>query len=510
MNLVELRAAFEAARSMDNLRALRSGIAERLRAINTDAGDADLNETQEAEFTALEDEHRSLADDGETAQALIRAENLRSSRAKWGTTQVGKKEEPFDGRSINSLSRTELRSKASALLGSPEMTEHLSMIDVPVAGDSERGFAYEPLNEARTKQHIEKLLRTQNGDFQGDSFAKWLLATESPAYRSAFPKLIGGQFYSLTDEERAAVGVVQEMRATMNITTDGQGGYGIPVLIDPTIILTGQGSPNDFFNIARVESITTDEWRGLTSAGATSYWTTEGVTMTDGSPTFAQPIVTTKKLTTLVKYTFEFQGDFPNWASQMATIMAEARSEALVQAFTKGTGNTAQPQGIVTGLKANSGISELLMTTDGSMGAKDLYNLWAALPVRYRANAKTMMSQGGQNVIRQYAVGTAAADPNFTINMTDENIPRLNGKPIYINEYMDNPPLSATSDVVPVIYGDWRNFLIAQRVGATIETMQHMIDTVSGNPNGTRGTFMWERVGSGVINPNGFRYLRNA
>lgn len=510
MNLAELRAAFEAVRSMENLRSLRSGIAARLREINTQAGDADLSTEQETEFTALEDEHRSLADDGEAATAIARAENLRTSRAKWGTTQVGAKEQPFDGRSIDSLTKQELRSKAAALLGSDEMTSHLSMIEVPTAGDSEHGFSYAPLDEARTKRHIEKLLRTQNGDFRGDNFAKWFLATESPAYRSAFPKLVGGQFYSLTDEERAAVGVVQEMRATMNITTDAQGGYGIPVLIDPTVILTGQGSPNDFFNIARVESITTDEWRGLTSAGATSYWTTEGVTMTDGSPTFAQPIVTTKKLTTLIKYTFEFQGDFPNWASQMATIMAEARSEALVQAFTKGTGNTAQPQGIVTGLRANSGISELLMTTDGSMGATDFYKLWAALPVKYKANSRWMLSTSGVNTVRQYAVGSGVTDANFTANIMQAEVPMLFGKPIHYNDYMDNAPLTATSDVVPVILGDWRNFLIAQRVGATIETMQHMIDTTSGNPNGTRGTFMWERIGSGVVNPNGFRYLRNA
>jgi HK97 family phage major capsid protein len=508
MTLAELRAAFEAARNLTTLRALRSGIEERFRAINTEAGDADLTEERQAEWTALDAEHASLA---ESEVEIQRAENVRAARAKWGTTQVGTKEdsEETDLRSLGRLSPKELRSKASALLGRSDKTDHLADIQVPVAGDSEHGFTHAGLDVARTKEHVERLLRTNSGDFKGAQFAHWLLATESDAYRSAFPKLVSGQHWNLTSEERAAVSVVQEMRATMNITTDGQGGFGVPVLIDPTIILTGQGSPNDFFNIARVESITTDEWRGLTSAGATSYWTTEGVTFTDGSPTLAQPVVTTKKLTTLVKYTFEFQGDFPNWAAQMASIMAEARSEALVQAFTKGTGNTAQPQGIVTGLKAASATSEVLMTTDGTMGAADFYKIWAALPVKYRANSRWMLSTTGSNAIRQYAVGTAAADPNFTINFTEETIPRLFGKPVHYNDYMDSPPASATSDVVPVILGDWRNFLIAQRVGATIETVQHMIDTTSGNPNGTRGTFMWERIGSGVVNPNGFRYLRN-
>ena len=507
MNLAALRAAYAADPTLANLLALRAGIENELRALHTAAGDSDFTPEQTEQWTALEAEHEAR---GAELAPLEAAERVRAARAKWGSLEVTPAAEKTDLRSTVRQSGRELRTSAQKVLSDAGTTEHLADIQVPVAGDSESGFMYEGLDVARTQSHIERLLRTNNGDFRGENFARWLIATESEAYRSAFPKLVGGQHWALTNEERDAVAVVQELRATMNITTDGQGGYGVPVLIDPTIILTGQGSPNDFFNIARVESITTDEWRGITSAGATSYWTTEGVTFTDGSPTLAQPVVTTKKLTTLVKYTFEFQGDYPNWASQMATIMAEARSEALVQAFTKGLGNTAQPQGIVTGLKANSATSELLMTTDGAMGAADLYKLWAALPARYRANARTMMSMGGQNVVRQYAVGSAAADPNFTINMTDGDIPRLNGKPLHINEYMDNPPTNVASDVVPVIYGDWRNFLIAQRVGATIETVQHMIDTTSGNPNGTRGTFMWERIGSGVVNPNGFRYLRNS
>lgn len=507
MNLAELRAAFKANPTLETLRALKAGLEAELRSLNTAAGDSDFTEEQQTSWDAIEEEHRSL---GGEQEKLERAERVRESRAKWGTTEVSPaKEEETPLRSLGSLSGKELRSKAKELIGRSDKTTHLADIQVPVAGDAENGYTHAGLDSARTLEHVERLLRTNSTDFRGEQFARWLLATESDAYRSAFPKLVGGQHWALSPEERDAVAVVQEMRATMNITTDAQGGFGVPVLIDPTIILTGQGSPNDFFNIARVESITTDEWRGLTSAGATSYWTTEGVTLTDGSPTIAQPVVTTKKLTTLVKYTFEFQGDFPNWASQMASIMAEARSEALVQAFTKGTGNTAQPQGIVTGLKANSGISEVLMTTDGTMGAADLYKLYAALPVKYRANSRWMFSVTGSNVIRQYAVGSAAADPNFTINMLDAEIPRLLGRPLHYNDYMDNPPVSATSDVVPVILGDWRNFLIAQRVGATIETVQHMIDTTSGNPNGTRGTFMWERIGSGVVNPNGFRYLRN-
>ncbi len=509
MNLAALRAAFEAARNLDTLGALRSGIEERFREINTEAGAADLTEERQTEWSALEEEHTSLA---AVETELQRSAALAASRAKWGTVQVTP-DQPA-AKDVRSMTRTELRDAGMRLLSDERKTNHLADIQIPTAMDDDGQYVTGPLDTARAKAAVEKLLRTQSRQFDGEKFARWMLATEAEEYRSAFAKLVsGGQVY-LTEAEGRAVQLVNELRATMNITTDAQGGFGVPVLIDPTIILTGQGTPNPFWDMARVENITTDEWKGITSAGATSYWTTEGVTMTDGGPTLAQPVVTTKKLTTLVKYTFEFQGDYPNWASEMAGIMAASREEALVQAFTQGLGNTAQPQGIVTGLEANAAVSKVMVATDGAIFPADFYALWEALPVRYRGNSRWMWSTSVENRIRGFSVGSSAADANFTVNLTQSAVPNLFGRPIAANDYMDSAVGSggstSASDITPAILGDWRNFLIANRVGATIETVQHLIDTTSGLPNGTRGTFMWSRVGSGVVNPNGFRYLHQS
>lgn len=515
MNLEALRAAYAADPSLANLRALRAGLETELRSLNTAAGDTDFTEEQQTSWDAHEEEHRSL---GAEEEKLERAERVRASRAKWGTTQVTPAK-PDAGADVRSMSRRELRDGALRLLEDKDKTVHMRDIEIPVAVERDAdgqmtGYANGPLDEARAKAHIEKLVRTQNKNFDGEKFARWMLATESEEYRSAFAKMVQGGHVFLTEAEGRAVNLVTELRATMNITTDASGGYGIPVLIDPTIILTGQGSPNDFWQIARVENISNDEWRGITSAGATSFWTTEGVTFTDGGPTLASPSVPTKKLTTLVKYTFEFQGDYPNWASEMAGIMAASREEALVQAFTQGLGNTAQPTGIVTGLEANAATSKVMVATDGALYPADFYALYEALPVRYRGNARWMWNTSVENKIRGFSQGSSASDANFTVNLTQAAIPNLFGKPIHANDYMDNAVGSGSStsasDITPAIFGDWRNFLIANRVGATIETVQHLIDTTSGLPNGTRGTFMWSRVGSGVVNPNGFRYLHQS
>ena len=231
--------------------------------------------------------------------------------------------------------------------------------------------------------------------------------------------------------------------------------------------------------------------------------------MLDRNPTLAQPTVPTKKLTTVSKYSFEIGGDYPNFASEIATVMGESQSEKLVEAFTNGLGTTAQPTGVITAIEATAG-SQVAVTTDGSFGAVDLYKLWDALPIRYRGNARWMTSTSVANAVRQFSSGSAA-DANFTIDITQMSIGALFGRPFHYNDYMDDAVgtgnVTSASDVSLVIVGDFRNFLIANRVGATVETVQHILDTTSGLPTGERAAVMWRRIGSDSINDSGFRLL---
>lgn len=497
MTLEELRRRAAENPTLENLRELRAGIAAALSAINEDAGAGDLDEAQTARWNELEAEHTATTG---RVEAEERASRVRESRARWGSTQFGAKEQPFDGRDLRTLNRTELRSKAMSVLDSREHTAHLADVTI-------RDI---PMDVSAVQARVAKLLRTHTGDFDGAKLARLMLASETEAYRSAFMKLMTrGAGAILTAEEGAAVELVREARAAFSLS-DSAGGYGVPVLIDPTIILTNQGHPNDFFQIARVEDITNDEWRGVSAAGATSYWTTEAVTFTGGEPTLAQPTVPTKKLTTTFKYSFEIGGDYPGFAAQMSMLMGESQSETLVSAFTNGLGTTAQPTGIITAIEATAG-SQVAVTTDGSFGAVDLYKLWDALPIRYRTNARWMASTSVSNAIRQFAAGSSNSDANFTINITQAEIERLFGKPFHYNDYMDDAVgtgnVTSASDVTLVVVGDFRNFLIANRVGATVETVQHVLDTTTGLPTGERMTFMWRRIGSDSVNDSGFRIL---
>lgn len=274
-------------------------------------------------------------------------------------------------------------------------------------------------------------------------------------------------------------------------------------MIDPTILLSAQGTPNDFFAISRVEQITTDEWKGVSSAGMSWYWTTEGVASTDGSPTLAQPTVVTKKVTGWIPYSVEVGGDYPNFASEMSRLLLSGYSEKIVEGLTVGTGATAQPTGIVTALEATTD-SNVAVSSDGNFLPADVYALWADLPVRFRGTSRWMSSVGVMNALRQF--GTTVGS-EFTVNLLAQEVPQLFGRPYHVNDYMDAPVTSTTGQASLMIVGDWSNFLIAQRVGMTVEVVQHVMDTTTGTPTGQRGLWAWARIGSNAVVPEAFRVL---
>src|SRR5690348_16624183 len=129
--------------------------------------------------------------------------------------------------------------------------------------------------------------------------------------------------------------------------TTTAGGFGIPVFIDPSIIMTAQGSDNPFLQIARQVDVNTNAWKGVSSAGVTWSFDTEAVEVSDDSPTLAQPTVTVYMARGLIPYSIEVGQDYPSFASEMQNLLAEGYDELLVDKFTRGTG-TGEPQGVLT------------------------------------------------------------------------------------------------------------------------------------------------------------------
>jgi hypothetical protein len=148
------------------------------------------------------------------------------------------------------------------------------------------------------KTHMERLLRCQvtpdDPNTDGDWLARRALITEHPAYRAAFAEALSPRPLH-TNEEILALRALDALDAetrAMGEVTGSAGGVGVPVFIDPSIMLSGSQEDADladFLRISSVRVITTNEWKGVTSDGITWAFATEAAVATDNSPTLVQP-----------------------------------------------------------------------------------------------------------------------------------------------------------------------------------------------------------------------------
>ena len=298
-----------------------------------------------------------------------------------------------------------------------------------------------------------------------------------------------------------------EFRAMGEVTTTA-GGFGIPVFIDPSIILTAQGSGNPFLSIAKQVTVNTNTWKGVSSAGVTWAFQTEAAAATDNSPTLAQPTVSIHMARGFIPYSIEVGMDYPQFASEMATLLAEGYDELLVDKFTRGSG-TGEPKGILTAISATAG-DRVLVTTGGTIGAPDPYKLWKALPQRYRRNASWLMSVGVNNAIRQ--IGAANVFHGYTVNLPEGWADQLFDSPVYESPYMPDTTTWTTTAEGQAIVGDFSNFVVARNGGMSVELVPTLFQQVTAGsgpavPTGQRGWFAYARIGSDAVNTAGFRLL---
>lgn len=356
------------------------------------------------------------------------------------------------------------------------------------------------------KERINSLMRVD------PNIARRILVTENDAYRSAWMKVVTqpDAQYSLNDEERRALQAWREFRAASENTTTA-GGFGIPVFIDPSIIMTSQGSSNPFLSIARQVTVNTNIWKGVSSAGVSWSFDTEAAAVSDDAPTLAQPTVTVHMARGFIPYSIEVGEDYPSFAAEMSQLLASGYDELLVDKFTRGTG-TGEPKGILTALSANTNV-RVTITTVGAIGAPDPYKVWAAVPQRFRRSASWLMSVDVNNAIRQ--LGSANVFHGYTVNLPESWADQLMGRPVYESPYMPDTTTSATAPIGLAVVGDFSNFIVARNGGMSVELVPQLFQQVTAGtgpavPTGQRGWFAYARIGSNSVNDLGFRLLVNS
>ncbi|WP_426568098.1 phage major capsid protein [Streptomyces canus] len=329
-------------------------------------------------------------------------------------------------------------------------------------------------------------------DDSDSTIAKLCLATSSPEYLRAWSKMARGHGHLISPEERTA------LERAMSLT-DSAGGYLVPFQLDPTVIITANGSTNQIRQIARQVVATGDVWNGVSSGAVSWSWDAEGAEVSDDSTTFAQPTVPVYKAAGFVPISIEALEDEANVTQEVARLLAFGRDVLEAAAFATGSG-AGQPTGIVTALTGTSSV--VTSTTTDTFAAADIYKVDNALPARYRGMASWLANRGVYNLVRQFDTqGGAQMWERISADVPAE----LLGRPVYESEDMDGV-VNATQDNYLAVYGDFSNYVIADRVGMTVEFIPHLVGS-NRRPTGQRGWYAYYRVGADSVNDGAFRML---
>jgi len=417
--------------------------------------------------------------------------------AVWQGGNYGTVDGPVDGtgRSLQFMNRTGAWTADARSLSDGEAITHArSALDATQARSA-----------AVPEQGITKVLDViaTGGGAEPGRIARWAIAASNPNYERAFAKMLIDPtrgHLEWTNEERAAYTVVAELSRAMSLTA-GNGGYMVPFTLDPSIMLTNDGSNNPLRQLATVKLTTTNSWNGITSAGATSEWKTEASQVADGSPTIAQPSIPTFFGDSFIPYSFEYGMDASDALSELSKVLVDSADNLMATAYTTGNGTTA-PQGIVTGLAGTA--SEINGTTSEAIDDSDPFALQNALPARFSANASWMSHIAIANGYRQMETTNGALQfPELR-----QSPATLLGKPWNENSNMDGAiNAAATANNYVLIYGDVaRGYYIVDRIGATLELIPNLMGA-DNRPTGQRGALLWFRTGGEVVVPQALRML---
>lgn len=351
------------------------------------------------------------------------------------------------------------------------------------------------------KVDLDNMLRGRKLGADGAEIAKLLLLTETNAYRSAFIKGITQQQPMFEPDEIRAI---NEYRAASE--TSANGGYGVPVLIDPTIILSSGAISAPILDICRVITITTNAWKGVVAPGATWSYDAEGAEVSDDAPTFTQPDIPVYSARGFIPYSIEVEQDYPGFVEEMAKILSQGYVNLMAVTTMTGSGSS-QPTGIFTSMQnTTTAPAHVTSTTAGTLGAVDLRSAYSKLPERFRPGSSWLMSPTVMAQVR--ALGNNLNIADFTIDFTREGVTLLTGKQVISTDYA--PAFSSTTGAASyAIVGDFSNYVVVQRAGMTVELVQHLFGTAANRPTGQRGWFAFARNGADVVNPGAFRLLSN-
>lgn len=340
----------------------------------------------------------------------------------------------------------------------------------------------------------------EDADAEDSRLARHVLITSNPDYLRAWSKMAKNPMNAmLSPAEQQAVHAAESWRA-MSLT-DSAGGYLVPFQLDPVVNITSAGSYSEITDVARQVTATGDVWNGVSSAAIQWSWDAEGTEVSDDSPTFAQPSIPIYKAQGFVPISVEGLQDMANITDTVGQLFAEGQQDLEAVTLITGSGS-GQPTGIVTALTGTSSVVNA--GTDDTFALADVYKVRDALPAKWRRRASWLANNAIYSKVRQF---DTSGGGGFWTNLNGDRPPLLMGRNAIEAEAMDDTiTTSGAAHNYSLIFGDFSNFVIARRLGMTVELIPHLFGA-NRRPTGQRGWVAWYRVGSDSINDNAFRML---
>ena len=282
----------------------------------------------------------------------------------------------------------------------------------------------------------------------------------------------------LPDESEAIHRVAQvEAERAMSIGSPTAGGFGVPFALDPTIQLTSDGKTNPLRQLARVVTLNTSEWHGVSSAGVVASWDPEATEVCDDTPTLAQPIAKAEKASVFVPFSIEVGQDYQNLQAELAKLYSDAKDQLEADAFISGRGTANnEPQGLHVGGTA------VVSASAGTAVLGGIYSLQNALGPRYQPNAQWASSLTIANLTYRLVGGGNTTEPQ----PWNENRDVLLGKSW--NEISTMTTSGTATGGTILSYGDFASaYTIVDRIGLQAELIPHLFGTANQQAHWSEG-----------------------
>lgn len=277
----------------------------------------------------------------------------------------------------------------------------------------------------------------------------------------------------------------------LSTSPDTDGGYLVPTEFEKQII-AGLTEANIIRTLAKTITTSSERKIPVAASHSTAKWTAENATITDSNLTFDQKTIDAYKLTDLVKVSVELLQDSAfDLESYIAAEFARAFGVSEEEAFCVGSG-VGQPTGIFTTSGGTVGV-----TAGAAITVDNIIDLIYALKSPYRKNASFLMKDVTVSALRKLKDnnGVYLWQPSVQAGQPD----RLLGYALHTSPYA--PAVAA--DALPVAFGDFSNYWIADRTGRTVQRLNELYAG-----NGQVGFIAAERVDGKVILAEGIQLLQ--